>query len=68
MPLAPRQWRLIEIDASLEGMQPHMGHLLRLLDPATTVMDLNIGTAVWWEHRQPLDCFVDAPHPGVFKA
>lgn len=42
-----RTWRLIEVDATLEGMAPHRARLLQLLYPATTVMDLNIGTALW---------------------
>lgn len=45
-----RTWRLIEVDARLEDMAPQQGRLLRLLDPAATVMDLNIGTALWCVH------------------
>ncbi|KAK9835136.1 hypothetical protein WJX81_000522 [Elliptochloris bilobata] len=42
-----RQWRLIEVDASLEDVERHRPRLLSLLHPADTVMDLNIGAALW---------------------
>lgn len=55
-----RVWRLIEVDAKLEDMAPHQDRLLRLLDPAATVMDLNIGTALWCV--QPA---LESTHPGA---
>lgn len=38
---------MVEVDATLEGMDPHRARLLQLLSPAATVMDRNIGTALW---------------------
>ncbi|KAL3699321.1 hypothetical protein R1sor_017343 [Riccia sorocarpa] len=42
-----RRWRLIKIDATLSDMQRFRGHLLSLLCPSNTYMDINIGTALW---------------------
>ncbi|PNH02542.1 PHD finger protein ALFIN-LIKE 1 [Tetrabaena socialis] len=42
-----RRWRLIEVDACLEDLDRHRSRLLALLRPAGTVMDLNIGAALW---------------------
>lgn len=46
--LAPtRPWRLIAINKSLEDIDAVKPRLLRLLGPADTIMDLNIGAALW---------------------
>jgi asparagine synthetase B (glutamine-hydrolysing) len=46
--LAPqRTWRLIEVDGTLELVAAQRAHLLQLLHPRDTVMDLNIGSALW---------------------
>ena len=46
--IAPtRLWRLIGTDRSLDDVNAARGHLLRLLAPSDTVMDLNIGAALW---------------------
>ncbi|CAL5219898.1 g1823 [Coccomyxa viridis] len=42
-----RQWRLIQVAGSLEDLDRNKSHLLDLLCPADTVMDLNIGAALW---------------------
>lgn len=42
-----RQFRLICVDASLNDLQARSERLSRLLLPSSTVMDLNIGSALW---------------------
>ncbi|MEW5303034.1 MAG: hypothetical protein WDW36_005766 [Sanguina aurantia] len=42
-----RSWRLIAVDSSLREVDAHKARILRLLEPSTTVMDLNIGAALW---------------------
>eukprot|EP00198_Chlamydomonas_reinhardtii_P011513 XP_001700850.1 predicted protein [Chlamydomonas reinhardtii] len=42
-----RPWRLLEVDATLEDVDRHKMRILSLLRPAHTVMDLNIGAALW---------------------
>lgn len=46
-----RVWRLIQVDATLDDITQHRRHLLRLLHPRNTVMDLNIGAALWLAAR-----------------
>ncbi|XP_074584105.1 uncharacterized protein LOC141840106 isoform X2 [Curcuma longa] len=46
--IAPqRRWRLVEIDAILSDLTCEAKHLLSLIHPAKTYMDLNIGMALW---------------------
>ena len=46
--VAPRRdWRLIEVDGSLDALAQHRAHVLALLQPRFTVMDVNIGFALW---------------------
>ncbi|KAI4386416.1 hypothetical protein MLD38_004348 [Melastoma candidum] len=46
--IAPsRRWRLIEVDAELSNLGSEMQHVVTLIHPANTYMDLNIGTALW---------------------
>jgi asparagine synthetase B (glutamine-hydrolysing) len=46
--IAPtRPWRLLGADKVLEDVENAQGRLLRLLYPSDTVMDLNIGAALW---------------------
>ncbi|PKI44423.1 hypothetical protein CRG98_035155, partial [Punica granatum] len=46
--IAPsRRWRLVEIDADLSSVTMEMKHVMSLIYPANTYMDLNIGTALW---------------------
>ena len=46
--MAPqRHWRLIATNKTLADVDAARSHLLRLLSPADTVMDLNIGAALW---------------------
>lgn len=46
--MAPgRLWRLLAADRSLEDAVQVKEHLLRLLAPSDTVMDFNIGAALW---------------------
>jgi len=42
-----RDWRLIEVDSNLEEVDAHSARILTLLHPAGTIMDLNIGAALW---------------------
>jgi asparagine synthetase B (glutamine-hydrolysing) len=50
--LAPtRTWRLIAVAGTLDGLAAHRQHLLRLLSPRGTLMDLNIGSALWLAAR-----------------
>ncbi|KAL3914746.1 MAG: hypothetical protein SGPRY_007517 [Prymnesium sp.] len=49
--LSTRQFRLVCVDVSLEELQAHRGQLSSLLWPARTVMDLNIGAALWYGSR-----------------
>jgi asparagine synthetase B (glutamine-hydrolysing) len=46
-----RCWRLICVDATLGDVQAHRQRLLRLLHPQQTLMDLNIGAALWLAAR-----------------
>ena len=48
MRAACRLWRMIEVDKCLEDVDAQRGRLLQLLAPAGTVMDLNIGAALWF--------------------
>ncbi len=50
--LAPsRPWRLVEVDVSLPMLRAHHAQIEALLAPARTVMDLNIGAALWFGAR-----------------
>ncbi|XP_078177668.1 asparagine synthase family protein isoform X2 [Carex rostrata] len=42
-----RRWRLVEIDASLSDLEWETDHVMSLIHPSKTYMDLNIGTALW---------------------
>jgi hypothetical protein len=43
-----RPWRLIEVDRNLADVDQQRHRLLTLLQPSATVMDLNIGAALWF--------------------
>ncbi|XP_027099775.1 uncharacterized protein [Coffea arabica] len=46
--IAPsRRWKLVEIDADLMKLTSEMKHVLSLISPSKTYMDLNIGLALW---------------------
>ncbi|KAM3359178.1 asparagine synthetase domain-containing protein 1 isoform X1 [Capsicum galapagoense] len=46
--IAPsRRWKLVEIDADLLKLTSETKHVMSLINPASTYMDLNIGTALW---------------------
>ncbi|KAF3777581.1 Asparagine synthetase domain-containing protein 1 [Nymphaea thermarum] len=46
--IAPcRRWRLVEIDADLSKLDSESKHVMSLISPANTYMDLNIGIALW---------------------
>ena len=52
MGLSPqRPWRLVEVDVSLAMLHEARGAIEALLAPARTVMDLNIGAALWFGAR-----------------
>ncbi|KAK7400696.1 hypothetical protein VNO78_11964 [Psophocarpus tetragonolobus] len=42
-----RKWRLVEIDADLSDLVFETSHVMSLINPANTYMDLNIGIALW---------------------
>lgn len=42
-----RRWRLVEVDGSFSDLGKLQGHILSLICPSKTYMDLNIGTALW---------------------
>lgn len=42
-----RKWRLLGINKTLHDIQENKERLLRLLSPSDTMMDLNIGAALW---------------------
>ncbi|KAK9788308.1 hypothetical protein WJX73_010668 [Symbiochloris irregularis] len=46
-----RLWRLVEVDATLADVATLQPRLLGLLHPADTVMDINIGAALWLAAR-----------------
>ncbi|KAJ6720873.1 ASPARAGINE SYNTHETASE DOMAIN-CONTAINING PROTEIN 1 [Salix viminalis] len=46
--IAPlRRWKLVEIDSDLSKLTLEMKHVMSLINPANTYMDLNIGVALW---------------------
>ncbi|XP_019252450.1 PREDICTED: asparagine synthetase domain-containing protein 1 isoform X2 [Nicotiana attenuata] len=46
--IAPsRRWKLVEIDADLLKLTSETKHVMSLINPASTYMDLNIGIALW---------------------
>ncbi|XP_031268038.1 asparagine synthetase domain-containing protein 1 isoform X2 [Pistacia vera] len=46
--IAPlRRWKLVEIDADLSNLISETKHVMSLISPANTYMDLNIGIALW---------------------
>ncbi|XP_038705543.1 asparagine synthetase domain-containing protein C4F6.11c isoform X2 [Tripterygium wilfordii] len=46
--IAPsRRWKLVNIDVDLTKLTSEMKHIMSLINPANTYMDLNIGTALW---------------------
>ena len=46
-----RPWRLVEVDVTLAMLHAQRGTIEALLAPARTVMDLNIGAALWFGAR-----------------
>jgi asparagine synthetase B (glutamine-hydrolysing) len=42
-----RRWKLVEIDADLSKLIVETKHVMSLINPAKTYMDLNIGLALW---------------------
>ncbi|KAH7445277.1 hypothetical protein KP509_01G000200 [Ceratopteris richardii] len=46
-----RRWRLVEIDGDPASLSEMRGHLLSLICPSKTHMDLNIGLALWLASR-----------------
>lgn len=46
-----RRWRLVEIDAELSDLAFETSHVMSLIEPANTYMDLNIGIALWLAAR-----------------
>ncbi|XP_022149042.1 asparagine synthetase domain-containing protein 1 isoform X2 [Momordica charantia] len=46
--IAPlRRWKLVEVDADLSDLTSETKHVMSLINPANTYMDLNIGIALW---------------------
>ena len=46
-----RRFRLIQVDVELEELQRCQHHITHLLHPSDTVMDLNIGSILWFGAR-----------------
>uniref|UniRef100_A0A7S0S7M8 Asparagine synthetase domain-containing protein n=1 Tax=Mantoniella antarctica TaxID=81844 RepID=A0A7S0S7M8_9CHLO len=46
-----RLWRLVFVDATLAQVDAVAPHLAAVLHPSDTVMDLNIGAAIWMAAR-----------------
>lgn len=46
-----REWRLVHVDVSGEERQCYTPHIVNLIRPSHTHMDLNIGTAFWFASR-----------------
>ena len=46
-----RDWRLVHIDVTSEERNEHESRVKSLIQPRTTHMDLNIGTALWFASR-----------------
>uniref|UniRef100_A0ACD5Y6Z8 Uncharacterized protein n=1 Tax=Avena sativa TaxID=4498 RepID=A0ACD5Y6Z8_AVESA len=42
-----RRWRLVEIDTDLANLKGESEHVMSLIHPSNTYMDLNIGIALW---------------------
>uniref|UniRef100_J3NEE3 Glutamine amidotransferase type-2 domain-containing protein n=1 Tax=Oryza brachyantha TaxID=4533 RepID=J3NEE3_ORYBR len=42
-----RRWRLVEIDTALNNLKGESEHVMSLIHPSNTYMDLNIGIALW---------------------
>lgn len=42
-----RRWRLVEIDTALIDLKGECEHVMSLIHPSNTYMDLNIGIALW---------------------
>ncbi|KAL6623542.1 hypothetical protein ACP70R_033421 [Stipagrostis hirtigluma subsp. patula] len=42
-----RRWRLVEIDTALADLKGESEHVISLIHPSDTYMDLNIGIALW---------------------
>ncbi|TVU49588.1 hypothetical protein EJB05_00903, partial [Eragrostis curvula] len=42
-----RRWRLVEIDTALTDLKRESEHVMSLIHPSNTYMDLNIGIALW---------------------
>ncbi|XP_062203448.1 uncharacterized protein LOC133905704 [Phragmites australis] len=42
-----RRWRLVEIDTALTDLEGESEHVMSLIHPSSTYMDLNIGIALW---------------------
>lgn len=42
-----RRWRLVEIDSDLANLKEESEHVMSLIYPSNTYMDLNIGIALW---------------------
>lgn len=43
-----RTWRLIEVDVRIDDALTQFQHVSSLLQPTTSIMDLNIGVALWF--------------------
>ncbi|KAF9591563.1 hypothetical protein IFM89_004617 [Coptis chinensis] len=42
-----RRWNLVEVDADLSNLTSETKHVMSLISPSKTYMDLNIGIALW---------------------
>ena len=75
---AHRDWRLVLVDVTQEEVEQQKEHILSLLNPCDTVMDLSISTALWFAVRgagrmwSPEMCetggSVDSPHVSMLAS
>jgi len=49
--ISKRQWNFVCINVTLEEMKRYQAHILSLIYPRTTVMDVAIGNALWFAAR-----------------
>lgn len=68
-----RRWRLVEIDTDLANLKGESEHVMSLIHPSNTYMDLNIGIALWlaaggdgWVNRST--CNMQESHRYKYKS
>jgi asparagine synthetase B (glutamine-hydrolysing) len=49
--LSPRRWNFVEIDVKPEEIRKYELYIYSLIYPCCTIMDMTIGTALWFAAR-----------------